>query len=119
MRKKSAKGGMADKSAARPDLRSLPADNWRPPKPRTYVGFPPKMWFALAASASTERYVSGRQLAFAIENNPGVALPDDFRDYLCRFLKREIELPAPDPTINERFTTMVHRMIERDYQAAL
>jgi hypothetical protein len=40
---------------------------------------------------STGVYVSGDDLAAAIEANPGDTLPDRVRDYLCRFLRGEVK----------------------------
>jgi len=91
-------------------------DDWQEPKPRRYAGCPSKMWFSLAEFASKSRYVSGRELAFAIAKNPGVALPDNFRDYLCRFLRGEIMPPATCQTFNERWDENICDFIERDYQ---
>ena len=36
------------------------------------------------------QYVSGEELAIAIETNPGQTLPEGLREYLCRFLRGKI-----------------------------
>jgi hypothetical protein len=64
-------------------------DDWQPPKPKIYAGFPPIMWLRLVEDAAKTRYVSGPELAFAIEKNPGVALSNELQQYLCRLLKGE------------------------------
>jgi hypothetical protein len=35
--------------------------------------------------------ISGEEMAIAIKNNPGQPLPEDFRDYLCRFLRGKVK----------------------------
>jgi hypothetical protein len=73
------------------------------------------MWLALAEHASKTRYVSGPELAFAIEKNPGILLSDGLREYLCRLLRGDVERPARGPTNNERFDEAVRAIILRDY----
>jgi hypothetical protein len=94
-------------------------DDWQPPKPKTYAGFPPIMWLRLAEEASKTRYVSGPELAFAIEKNPGVALSMELQSYLCRLLRGEVERPPRPRTNHERFEDRVRSMILRDYELIL
>jgi hypothetical protein len=94
-------------------------DDWQPPKPKTYAGFPPIMFLRLAEHDSKTSYVSGPRLAFAIEKNPGVALSDELRQYLCRLLRGEVEHPPRGRTNEERFEDMVGSMILRDYDLIL
>jgi hypothetical protein len=91
-------------------------DDWQPPKPKTYAGFPPIMFLRLAELDSKTSYVSGPRLAFAIEKNAGVALSDELRQYLCRLLRGEVERPPRGRTNDERFEDMVRSMILRDYE---
>lgn len=46
---------------------------------------------ALAELASRGEYISAEELATALEANPGTALPDALRDYLCRFLRGKVK----------------------------
>jgi acyl-CoA synthetase (AMP-forming)/AMP-acid ligase II len=41
--------------------------------------------------AAKGHYISAEELAVVIESNPGQPLPDRFRDYLCRFLRGQIQ----------------------------
>jgi len=45
----------------------------------------------IGLQAQRGEYFSGEQLAAAIEANPGRPLPDDMRDYLCRFLRGQVK----------------------------
>jgi hypothetical protein len=100
-------------------LRPPWVDDWQPPKSKTYAGMPPTIWLALAEHASKTRYVSGPELAFAIEKNPGVALSNGLQEYLCRLLRGNVERPARGPTNSERFEEAVRAIILRDYRLIL
>jgi hypothetical protein len=114
-RKARAVKGMGDRGS--PGCSPPPwVEDWQPPKPKTYVGFPPIMFLRLAEHASKTRYVSGPELAFAIEKNPGVALSDELRQYLCRLLRGQVERAPRGRTNNERFNDTVQSMILRDYE---
>jgi hypothetical protein len=66
----------------------------------------------LALKISRDGYVSGEELATAIEADPGEALPDIVRDYLCRHLRgKPKKKPGPKKSdlhdfISEFFATM-------------
>jgi hypothetical protein len=45
----------------------------------------------IGTQAKKGQYVSGEELAAAIEANSGEPLPDDARDYLCRFLRGQVK----------------------------
>jgi hypothetical protein len=108
-------GGGALSRSARPPW----VDDWQPPKPKTYAGFPPTMFLKLAEHHAKTRYVSGPELAFAIEKNPGVALSKELQGYLCRLLRGEVERPARGPTNSERFEVEVRASILMDYEMIL
>jgi hypothetical protein len=77
------------------------------------------MWFDLIEHAMDSRYVCGSELAFAIEQNADVVLPELFRKYLCRFLRGEVERPSSRRRDNNiEFTMIVRQIVKRDYQDA-
>jgi hypothetical protein len=97
------------------------ANDWKPPKAHRYAGFPPTMWFVLAAHHAQTRYVSGHELAFAIAQNPDSALPEPFRNYLCRFLRGAVTVPkstSRKEANNVAFNALARQCIENDYQEA-
>jgi hypothetical protein len=51
---------------------------------------------AIEFRLSRNQYVSGQELADAIEASPGEVLPDSVREYLCRYLRGQVkQKPGP------------------------
>lgn len=69
--------------------------------------------------AAEGHYITSDQLADAIETNPDQSLPDNVREYLCRFLRGEIKRrPGPQRSDLKRRSVIEFLMAE-DYRKEL
>jgi len=60
----------------------------------------------IALRLSRDEYVSGEDLATAIEARPGEPLPDIVRDYVCRYLRGKVkQKPGPQKSRTRTFVT--------------
>lgn len=64
-------------------------------------------------------YISGEELALAIEVNPTEPLPDTLRSYLCRFLRGKVKR-RPGPKASEhKFQVLIELLAAQEYRKEL
>ena len=64
-------------------------------------------------------YISGEQLAVAIEANPGRPLPDALRDYLCRFLRGKVKRKRGPKGSDREFRFLIEFLANNEYRKEL
>jgi len=64
-------------------------------------------------------YISGKELAGAIEANPGVPLPDALRDYLCRFLRGNVKRKRGPKGSEREFRFLIEYLANNEYRKEL
>jgi hypothetical protein len=69
--------------------------------------------------ATSGRFVSGEELAVAIEASPGVALPDGLRGYLCRFLRGKVKRKRGPKGLEREFRLVIELLATEEYQKEL
>jgi predicted transcriptional regulator len=65
------------------------------------------------------QYISGEELATAIETNPGEPLPEGLRDYLCRLLRGEIKRKRGRKKEDKVVQWLMEHVIAQAYQQVL
>jgi hypothetical protein len=79
----------------------------------------PKSLSGLDWLASGGHYISGDDLAGAIEVNPGRPLPDRLRNYLCQFLRGKIKRKPGPSNRGAEFTLLIELLAAEEYRREL
>jgi hypothetical protein len=64
-------------------------------------------------------YISGEELAVAIEANAGQPLPDGLRDYLCRYLRGKIKRKRGPKGSDREFRFLIEFLANAEYRKEL
>jgi hypothetical protein len=107
------------KASVPPKVAKAPQADLRPTVDIILEDCDPKSFTGLEWLATSGRYVSGEQLAAAIAANPGVALPDGLRDYLCRFLRKKIKQKRGPKRSEPEVQFLIEFMAASEYQKEL